>query len=191
MEASGGRRHGGDFFEQAEARGCGQPCGREKASRQDRAASSGTGFFAGFLCAVGRAQKWQMIDMKWPRLSALRECTLLQLNRSGIYDRSVPENRKYPYLLRDLVIDWPNQVWCSDITYIPMRKGFLYLVAIMAGRPARCCRGDCRTRIKARSSRRHGSRTCWTRARYASAWADGSASLELLIKESRQSRSCQ
>lgn len=72
-----------------------------------------------------------MIDMKWPRLSALQECTLLQLNRSGIYYRPVPENRKYPYLIWDLVIDWPNQVWCSDITYIPMRKGFLYLVAIM------------------------------------------------------------
>ncbi|GAN85556.1 integrase [Komagataeibacter intermedius TF2] len=42
-----------------------------------------------------------------------------------------PEHRKYPYLLRDLVIDRPNQVWCSDITYIPMRKGFLYLVAVM------------------------------------------------------------
>lgn len=42
-----------------------------------------------------------------------------------------PAHRKYPYLLRDLVIDCPNQVWCSDITYIPMRKGVLYLVAIM------------------------------------------------------------
>ncbi|GBQ42731.1 transposase [Komagataeibacter saccharivorans NRIC 0614] len=41
------------------------------------------------------------------------------------------EHRKYPYLLRDLVIDRPNQVWCSDITYIPMHKGFLYLVAVM------------------------------------------------------------
>ncbi|ABK45091.1 Integrase, catalytic region [Magnetococcus marinus MC-1] len=42
-----------------------------------------------------------------------------------------PEHVKYPYLLRDLVIDKPNQVWCTDITYIPMRRGFLYLVAIM------------------------------------------------------------
>ncbi|WP_226559046.1 IS3 family transposase, partial [Salipiger thiooxidans] len=42
-----------------------------------------------------------------------------------------PEHRKYPYLLRDLVIERPNQVWCADITYIPMRRGFLYLVAIM------------------------------------------------------------
>jgi putative transposase len=42
-----------------------------------------------------------------------------------------PEHRVYPYLLRDLAILRPNQVWCSDITYIPMRRGFLYLVAIM------------------------------------------------------------
>lgn len=42
-----------------------------------------------------------------------------------------PEHRIYPYLLRDLTIDRPNQVWCADITYIPMRRGFLYLVAIM------------------------------------------------------------
>lgn len=42
-----------------------------------------------------------------------------------------PEHRIYPYLLGNLVIDRPNQVWCSDITYLPMRKGFLYLVAIM------------------------------------------------------------
>ena len=42
-----------------------------------------------------------------------------------------PEHRIYPYLLRDLVVSRPNQVWCADITYIPMRRGFLYLVAVM------------------------------------------------------------
>ena len=42
-----------------------------------------------------------------------------------------PEHRVYPYLLRDLVIDSPNQVWCADITYISMRRGFMYLVAVM------------------------------------------------------------
>ncbi len=42
-----------------------------------------------------------------------------------------PENKKYPYLLRDLTIERPNQVRCADITYLPMRHGFLYLVAIM------------------------------------------------------------
>jgi len=42
-----------------------------------------------------------------------------------------PEHRIYPYLLRGLRIDRANQVWCTDITYIPMKRGFLYLVAIM------------------------------------------------------------
>jgi putative transposase len=37
----------------------------------------------------------------------------------------------YPYLLRDLVIDRPNQVWATDITYIPMQKGFVYLCCVM------------------------------------------------------------
>ena len=37
----------------------------------------------------------------------------------------------YPYLLRNLKIDKPNQVWATDITYIPMRKGFMYLIAII------------------------------------------------------------
>jgi len=42
-----------------------------------------------------------------------------------------PDHKVYPYLLRGLVIDRPNQVWCADITYIPMAKGFVYLVAVM------------------------------------------------------------
>jgi putative transposase len=46
---------------------------------------------------------------------------------------SIPseEYREYPYLLRDLAIERPDQVWCTDITYIRMLHGFLYLVAIM------------------------------------------------------------
>ncbi len=42
-----------------------------------------------------------------------------------------PAHRIYPYLLKGLSIDRPNQVWCADITYIPVQHGFLYLVAIM------------------------------------------------------------
>lgn len=42
-----------------------------------------------------------------------------------------PGHRHYPYLLRGLQITRPCQVWSSDITYIPMRRGFLYLVAIL------------------------------------------------------------
>lgn len=42
-----------------------------------------------------------------------------------------PAHKTYPYLLRNLKIARPNQVWCTDITYIPIKRGFLYLVAIM------------------------------------------------------------
>ena len=53
-----------------------------------------------------------------------------------------PEHKIWPYLLRNKVIDQPNQVWCADMTYIPMRRGFLYLVAVMdwARRLCRCVR---------------------------------------------------
>jgi putative transposase len=42
-----------------------------------------------------------------------------------------PERKVYPYLLCGKTIDQPNQVWAADITYIAMRQGFLYLVAII------------------------------------------------------------
>ena len=42
-----------------------------------------------------------------------------------------PEHRVYPYRLKGMSINRSNQVWCADITYIPVRRGFLYLVAIM------------------------------------------------------------
>jgi len=42
-----------------------------------------------------------------------------------------PQHKIYPYLLRGMTITKPNQVWCADICYIPMRRGFMYLVAIM------------------------------------------------------------
>lgn len=42
-----------------------------------------------------------------------------------------PEHRVYPYRLKGLTIDRPDQVWCADITYVPVQRGFLYLVAIM------------------------------------------------------------
>ena len=45
--------------------------------------------------------------------------------------RPHPEHKVYPYLLRNLNIERPNQVWCTDLTYIPMNRGFMYLVAIM------------------------------------------------------------
>ena len=88
------------------------------------------------------------------RLSVSRQCQVLGLPRSTAYYQPVPVSTEgkmgiealyrkpnlsrrhashpiYPYLLRHLNIDRPNQVWATDITYIPMRRGFVYLVAIM------------------------------------------------------------
>lgn len=45
--------------------------------------------------------------------------------------RPCPEHEKYPYLLRNMEINRVNQVWSADITYIPMKRGFMYLVAII------------------------------------------------------------
>ncbi len=42
-----------------------------------------------------------------------------------------PKHPVYPYLLRGMTIDKPNQVWATDITYLPMERGFMYLIAIM------------------------------------------------------------
>lgn len=45
--------------------------------------------------------------------------------------KPAPEHMTYPYLLRNVTVSRPNQVWAADITYIPMAHGFVYLVAIM------------------------------------------------------------
>ena len=42
-----------------------------------------------------------------------------------------PAHKVYPYLLREVVVERPNQVWCTDITYVPMPVGFMYLIVVM------------------------------------------------------------
>lgn len=61
----------------------------------------------------------------------MRQMGLTPIYQAPRTSQKHPEHRVYPYLLRGKSIDRPNQVWCADITYIPMRHGFLYLVAIM------------------------------------------------------------
>jgi putative transposase len=66
------------------------------------------------------------------RVARLMRVMGLQAVRPGPHtSRPQPEQRRYPYLLRDLRVERPNQVWCADITYVPMRRGFLYLVAVL------------------------------------------------------------
>jgi putative transposase len=61
----------------------------------------------------------------------MRKMGLVAVYQAPRTSKPHPEHRIYPYLLRNLTIHQPNQVWCADITYIPMQRGFLYLVAIM------------------------------------------------------------
>jgi len=61
----------------------------------------------------------------------MRLMRLVPIYQASNTSKKHPQHKIYPHLLRDMVIDRPNQVWCTDITYIPMRRGFLYLVAIM------------------------------------------------------------
>ncbi len=77
-----------------------------------------------------------MIELDHPALSITRQCALVSISRSSFYygrrtSAPHPQRPIYKYLLRGRVITRPNQVWCADITYIPMRRGFLYLVAVM------------------------------------------------------------
>jgi len=76
-------------------------------------------------------------------------------------------HKVYPYLLRNLTITHPNQVWSTDITYIPMRHGFMYLVAVIDwyrdSQPSL-------TRTKAHSSPRSRSHHDWKRQASGLAW---------------------
>lgn len=95
------------------------------------------------------------LHLKWPFLGARKLRDLLngdgfevgrkhvvtlmrKMGISAVYRQpktstpgSGPEHRIYPYLLKDLSIERANHVWAADITYLPMAKGFVYLVAII------------------------------------------------------------
>ena len=53
------------------------------------------------------------------------------LYRKPNTSKPAPGHKVYPYLLRGMTIDRPNQVWCMDITYVPMARGFVYLAAVV------------------------------------------------------------
>ncbi len=61
----------------------------------------------------------------------MRLMGLMPIYQKPNTSKAAKGHKTYPYLLRGLRVDRPNQVWCADITYLPMRRGFLYLVAIM------------------------------------------------------------
>jgi putative transposase len=81
------------------------------------------------MVAVLRRDGWAVNRKRARRL--MRLMGLWAIYQKPSTSRQHPEHKVYPYLLRGLTIDRANQVWCADITYIPMAKGFVYLVAVM------------------------------------------------------------
>ena len=61
----------------------------------------------------------------------MRLMGLMPIYQKPNTSRPAKDHKIWPYLLRGLRVDRPNQVWAADITYLPMRRGFLYLVAII------------------------------------------------------------
>ena len=81
---------------------------------------------------IARTLARQGLRVNRKRVQRLMRAMGLQAIAPGPHT-SIPhaDHKKYPYLLRGLEVNRPNQVWASDITYIPMARGFLFLVAIM------------------------------------------------------------
>jgi putative transposase len=78
------------------------------------------------LAVVLRGDGWVVSRKRAQRLMRLME--LEAIYQKPNTSRPRPDHTVYPYLLRGLIIDRPNRVSCADITYIPMAKGFVYLV---------------------------------------------------------------
>jgi len=88
--------------------------------------------FYGYRKITARLNKAHGFQVNRKRIARL----MRKMGLQAVYPRpgtslGNKQHKKYPYLLRGLAITRPNQVWCADITYVPMPTGFMYLVAIM------------------------------------------------------------
>jgi putative transposase len=75
------------------------------------------------------ADGWPVNRKRMQRL--MRRMGIAALGPKPRTTKPAPGHKIFPYLLRNLAIDRPNQVWAADITYVPIGRGFLYLVAVM------------------------------------------------------------
>jgi len=87
-------------------------------------------------CCVGRERVRRL----------MRKMGLMTIYRKPRTSQPHPQHKVYPYLLRNIPITRPNQVWCADITYIPMKRGYLYSSRLWTGTAGRCCVGGFQTR---------------------------------------------
>jgi putative transposase len=81
------------------------------------------------MAAVLRREGWAVNRKRAKRL--MKVMGIEAIYQKPNTSKGHADHKVYPYLLRGLTIGRPNQVWCADITYVPMAKGFVYLVAVM------------------------------------------------------------
>ena len=81
------------------------------------------------IAVMLRGEGWSINRKRVQRL--MRQMGIAALGPKPRTTKPAPGHKIFPYLLRGMTIDRPNQVWAADITYIPIGRGFLYLVAIM------------------------------------------------------------
>ena len=81
------------------------------------------------VAAMLRAEGWPVNRKRMQRL--MRRMGIAALGPKPRTTKPAPGHKIFPYLLRNLAIDQPNQVWAADITYVPIGRGFLYLVAVI------------------------------------------------------------
>ena len=81
------------------------------------------------IATLLRGDGWRVNRKRVQRL--MRKMGIVALGPKPRTTKPAPGHKIFPYLLRGLAIERPNQVWCADITYIPIGRGFLYLVAVM------------------------------------------------------------
>jgi len=81
------------------------------------------------MTALLRAEGYPVNRKRVQRL--MRQMGIAALGPKPKTTKPAPGHKIFPYLLRNLVIDRPNQVWAADITYLPIGRGFLYLVAVI------------------------------------------------------------
>jgi putative transposase len=81
------------------------------------------------MAAMLRAAGYAVNRKRVQRL--LRRMGIAALGPKPRTTKPAPGHKIFPYLLRGLAIERPNQVWAADITYVPIGRGFLYLVAVI------------------------------------------------------------
>jgi putative transposase len=90
-----------------------------------------TGSLSRLAADDGDAAGGRSFDQSQAVQRLMRKMGIAALGPKPRTTKPAPGHKIFPYLLRNVVINRPNQVWAADITYVPIGRGFLYLVAVI------------------------------------------------------------